>query len=79
MKKYYENNKDKIKERHREYNANNKDKIKEIKREYNANNKDKISKKRREYKRNIRANNNAWRITENLRCRMRGAMKRTRK
>ena len=70
-KEYRENNKDKIKE----YRENNKDKMKE----YFANNRDKINKTNRKYERNKRANDNAWRITKNLRRRMRDAMKGTRK
>ena len=78
-KEYSANNKDKIKEKGRKYYANNKDKIKEKGRKYYANNKDKINKKCREYKRTNCTNNNAWRITENLRTRMHAAMKGTRK
>ena len=52
---------------------------KECCKEYRANNKDKINKTKRKYERNKRANNNAWRITQNLRSRMLDVLKGTRK
>jgi len=51
-KKYYENNKEKMKEYNKKYYENNKEKIKEYKKEYNENNKEKIKEYKKEYNKN---------------------------